>query len=331
MKANYYNICLRVTIAEILEFYTVESISILNSIDVISDTATVIIPRRFIQTLENPKNGEKKNLIEFIKIGDKIKIEAGYDNELNTEFEGYITEITDETPIILKCMDEMYKLKKMEKINKLFPHAELKKVLEFIAPNYKIETPKEYSFGKFAIENATPYEVLQQLRTNYMIRSYFKDGILHAGFPINLTGFKSHDFNWARNVRNSDGLKFERKENTYYLKMTTTERGTQKKISVEIGKKGDINKEVSYNVGLTKKELETIANDIYNGIKNTKCTGDFKTWGLPQTRAGDSANINDPNFPKGYHNGKFLIQSVKIDLNSSDGFKRTNTLGVSLE
>ena len=330
MKANYYNICLRVTIAEILEFYTVESISILNSIDVISDTATVIIPRRFIQTLENPKNGEKKNLIEFIKIGDKIKIEAGYDNELNTEFEGYITEITDETPIILKCMDEMYKLKKADRINKTFKSADLKDILKTIAPNYKIETFKECGLGKFLIESATPYEVLEKLRNDFFIRSYFKDGVLFAGLPINLTDYKIHEFNMNRNVRNSSSLVYERTQKEYYLKVTSKEVGTGKKVTYEIGKKGDNNKEINIGVGISKANLKRYATDFYNGVVNTNCTGSFDSWGVPLTRAGDTAMITDPNFPDKKRNGKYLIESVQIDLNASDGYKRTNKIGVKL-
>lgn len=85
----YYNICIRVTIAEKYEFYNVESITIKNSLETIADTAKVTIPRLFLQKQEKSKETQKVNLIDVIKIEDKIKIEAGYDDKYSTEFEGY--------------------------------------------------------------------------------------------------------------------------------------------------------------------------------------------------------------------------------------------------
>lgn len=233
-------------------------------------------------------------------------------------------------PLELECMDEMYKLKKAQKINKTFQSADVKDILRTIAPNYKIETFKTFGIGKYAIENATPYEVLMNLKEK-SIRSYFKDGVLCAGLKINLQGFKVHEFNMNRNVRrNENGLIYEQKKEDYYLKVISNKVGTSELITHEIGKKGDNNKEIQLNAGWSKEDLKTFATDFYNGVVNQKCTGSFESWGIPKTRAGDTADITTPDFQDSSRNGKYIIESVKIDLNSSDGFKRTNTLGVML-
>lgn len=330
MPHLYFNICIRVTIAENIVFSEVNNISISNSLESLADTAKVVLPRRFMQKGNEKSDISKTNLIDLINLGDKIKIEAGYDNVYNTEFVGYITGITDDIPIVLECMDEMYKLKKADRINKTFKSADLKDILKAIAPAYKIETFKECGLGKFIIENATPYEVLERLRTDCFVRTYFKDGVLYAGLPINLTGYKTHDFNMNKNVRSYSNLVYERTQKDYYLKVTSKEVGTSKPIYFEIGKKGDNNKEIKLNVGMTKADLKTFATDFYKGVVNTNCTGSFDSWGIPCTRAGDSANITYPNFPDKKKDGKFLISSVQIDLNGSDGFKRTNTISVKL-
>lgn len=330
MPYLYHNICIRITIAENIVFKEVNSITIENSLEKLSDTAKVVLPRKFIQFQNKKSSIANKNLIDFINIGDKIKIEAGYDENYNTEFIGYITTITDDIPMILECMDEMYKLKKADRINKIFKSADLKDVLNTIAPNYKIETFKECGLGKFLIESATPYEVLEKLRNDFFIRSYFKDGVLFAGLPINLTDYKIHDFNMNRNVRTSSSLVYERTQKEYYLKVTSKEVGTGKKVTYEIGKKGDNNKEINIGVGISKADLKRYATDFYNGVVNTNCTGSFDSWGVPLTRAGDTAMITDPNFPDKKRNGKYLIETVQIDLNASDGYKRTNKIGVKL-
>jgi len=330
MPYNYLNICIRVTIAEKYIFNNVESIEIENSLEKISDTAKIVFPRKLLQKIDKKKEPEKVNLIDVIKLEDKIKIECGYDEKYNTEFEGYITEIIDETPVTINCIDEMYKLKKADRIRKTFRTADIKDILKTIAPNYKIETFKTFAIGKFSINNETPYEVLMNLRSSSMIRCYFKDGVLCAGLPINLKGFKVHEFNMNRNVRNSSKLTYEQKKENYYVKVTSNEIGTSKPISFEIGKKGDNNKEFNLNAGLSMQELKEFATDFYNGVVNTKCKGSFDSWGLPQTKAGDTANIITPNFKDNSRNGKYIIESVKISLNASDGFKRENTLGVML-
>lgn len=326
----YLNICIRITIAEKYVFYNVESITIENSLETISDTAKVTIPRNFVQRLDTSKPSAKVNIIDVIRLEDKIKIEAGYNDEYNTEFEGYIIGITDDTPIILDCMDEMYKLKKAERISKIFQSSDVKDILRTIAPNYKIDTFKTFGIGKYAIENATPYEVLLDLKSK-SIRSYFKDGVLYAGLRINLKGYEIHQFNMNRNVRREgNNLKYEQKKEDYYLKVTSNKIGTSEPVTFEIGKKGNNNKEIQLNAGWSKDDLKTFATDFHNGVINTKCTGSFDSWGLPRTRAGDTADITTPDFPDSSRNGKYIIESVKIDLNQSDGFKRTNTLGVML-
>lgn len=190
----YLNIYLRVTIAEKYVFTNVESIEINNSLESLTDTALVVIPRVFLQKIDKSKELKAINLIDVINLDDKIKIEIGYENDLETEFEGYITTIKDSTPVTLECKDEMYKLEIADKINATFRNADVKDILKKIAPTYKIETFKVFQIGKFAIENARPYEVLMQLK-NMHIRTFFKDGVLCAGLPINLQGFKVHQFN----------------------------------------------------------------------------------------------------------------------------------------
>ncbi|MEG2309768.1 hypothetical protein [Chryseobacterium sp.] len=329
MPVHYYNICIRVTIAEKYVFQNVESIEINNSLDTLSDTAKITIPRVFLQKINQSKSHNRVNLISVINLEDKIKIEAGYNEEYNTEFEGYISAIKDDMPVTIECEDEMYKLKKAERIKAHFKNADVKDILRKIAPNYKVETFKEFKIGKFSINNETPYEVLMNLKQN-SIRTYFKDGVLHAGLPINLQGFKVHQFNMNRNVRKGNNLVYEKKKNDYYLKVTSDEIGTSKPISFEIGKKGNNNKEIQLPAGMSKEDLKTYATDFYNGVVNTKCRGSFDSWGLPRTSAGDTADITTPNFPDSSRNGKYIIESVKISVSASDGFKRTNTLGVML-
>ena len=92
---HYYNISLKITIAEKYVFDNVESIHIENSCEKISDTAKVTLPRKFMRKVTETgiTNIAEERLLDYIKVGDKIKIESGYDGDLGTEFEGYISRI----------------------------------------------------------------------------------------------------------------------------------------------------------------------------------------------------------------------------------------------
>ena len=79
----FLNINLRVTIADNIKFNVVESIRIENSTEKFTDTAKIVLPREFKQAV---KNGDRfsiadKKLLDVIKIGDSIRIEAGYNGE----------------------------------------------------------------------------------------------------------------------------------------------------------------------------------------------------------------------------------------------------------
>ncbi|MCG8208477.1 hypothetical protein, partial [Tenacibaculum finnmarkense] len=80
MNYQYYNITVKITINEVIQFGVVESIYIENTIEKFSDTAKITLPRAFKNAQENGENVSlaQKNLLEIIKSGDTIKIEAGY-------------------------------------------------------------------------------------------------------------------------------------------------------------------------------------------------------------------------------------------------------------
>ncbi|UVP09466.1 hypothetical protein NXW52_16290 [Bacteroides ovatus] len=54
----------------------------------------------------------EKTWKELLSAGDQVKIELGYDSNLYTEFEGYISLIGWGVPVTIRCEDEMYNLKR---------------------------------------------------------------------------------------------------------------------------------------------------------------------------------------------------------------------------
>ena len=331
MPYHYYNIDVRITIGNV-QFNVVNSIEINNSVESLTDTAKITLPREFKNAKQNNAGLSlaRKNILDYIKIGDPVTIEGGYNGDLEVEFTGYVSRIHADIPLVIECEDEMWKLKRMSQINKTYSKTTLKQVLKDILPGYEINILENRELQKYMITQATPYNVLEKLREQ-MIRCFFIGKTLHADLPFNLKSYKTHDFNMKRNVCSGSDLNFEIKEFVEkYVKYTSKEIGTSKTISVEVGKKGNDEKIVEVGFFMTKEELRKWANADYNSRYYDGYSGSFDSWAIPRTRAGDSAKIKDPNYPDGHRDGTFFIEGVQITIDGSSGYKRKNTISRKL-
>ncbi|HXU25737.1 MAG TPA: hypothetical protein VN698_00790, partial [Bacteroidia bacterium] len=123
-----------------IEYDYVCDIEINRSLDVLTDTATITIPRKLIfksgdaLTIFNQNNikdyvtlpafNDTKDTAYAVgadalfKRGDKVKIEIGFYPNLQTRFTGYITDVSSTLPIKISCEDKMWLLKQT---NVVFP------------------------------------------------------------------------------------------------------------------------------------------------------------------------------------------------------------------
>lgn len=89
-------------------FDFVNEIDINSSWDMVTDTATIIIPKK-LSFQGKPIVAGSDSLF---KRGDPVEIKLGYSDRLNTVFTGYISALKPKLPIEISCDDEMYLLKK---------------------------------------------------------------------------------------------------------------------------------------------------------------------------------------------------------------------------
>ncbi|AKK73776.1 hypothetical protein OK18_15230 [Chryseobacterium gallinarum] len=334
MYRHYYNIDIRITIAERIQFYVAKSITIESTIEKLSDTASIELPREFKKAVENDVrlSLERKNLLEYIKVGDSIVIEAGYNGELFTEFTGYISEVGAEIPIVLECEDEMFKLKKMPLINHTFKSANLKEVLQFIAPGYQVNA-LDMPVGKYMIERATPYKVIEDLKDKYGVRCFFKGKVLYAGLTVDFKPQVMHDFTFGKNIRESTDLKYKTKASRKrYIKAVSMQKGSaNKKVTYEFGDVGESEISLHAPLNLDQQQLKEWAEKYYNSVVFDGYEGSVDGWFYPRTEVGDGANIKDPNYPTGYRDGQYFIDGVTTTINDSDGIKRQNKLSFKIK
>jgi hypothetical protein len=332
MPYLYYNIDVRITIGDKLQFGVVNSIKIESTIEKLSDTAELHLPREFKNAVQGGDSIslEQKPLLEFMKPGDTVKIEAGYNGELNTEFEGYITEVGAEVPTVLICEDEMYKLRKSKLINHTFSSVKLQTLLNFIAPDYEVEAV-DLDLGKITIEQATAYKVLERLKSDYGIRTFFKGKKLYAGLLIDFNPGTKHEFNFTRNIRSSSDLIYKSKERRQlYIKAESMQKGGGK-VNYEFGTPGESEITLHAPVNLSKTALKEwcekyLASKVFDGYE-----GSIDSWGEPRTEVGFSASITDPNYPDGHRDGHYFIEGVSTTIDSTNGFLRQNKISFKIK
>lgn len=322
MNYLYFNMTCEVIIGNI-KFNAVNAVRIVKSIKQLSDVATITVPREY-----NSFAG--KNITDFIKVGDPVSISLGYDGNNEEEFAGFVSTIGADIPLVIECEDMMWKLKKTS-FTKVFPNLTLLELLKYIAPGYRYNVIDDVSLGKFTLSNASAYKILEELRTNYGLHSYFKKGVLTVGFMVDVTPSQPHQVNINRNVRARENpeLQYLKREDLQILFRGISLNKKGKRLSYEFGDRNGAVRTLHY----TNKsfiELKNLTEKTYKSLSFDGYRGKLPTWGLPRTQPGDGMEITDPNYENSDRKGIYLIEAVTIDFNAEVGFQRDNELGMKI-
>ncbi|PTT14272.1 hypothetical protein DBR27_04315 [Flavobacterium sp. HMWF030] len=335
MNYLYHNISIKITIADNLEFRVCQSIHIESSVQVLSNTAKIELPREFrnaVDEVGKTVNISGRSILDFMKRGDAIKIEFGYDGDLQNEFEGYITSVGAEMPLLLECEDEMFKLKKAPRITKFIKSGKLIDILKAVLPaKYSIECNADYSIGKWLIQDATPYNVLEELREKAGIRAYFKNPTtLAVGMIVDFKAETVHKFNFSENVRRGSSLKFQEKESKPIFLTVESKQANGSVLTISVGEKGGDEKKMKLWPNMTKSELQLWANKQQTSVSYSGFEGTLDGWCVPRTKPGHAAQLYRPFYKDRHQDGRYFIESVTIDVNGSEGIKRANNLSYKL-
>lgn len=331
MNFLYYNMTCYVTIGNVA-FDAVNAVKIEKSIKQLTDTAKITIPREYNSVVIDGKADSiaRKNITDYIKVGDAVSISLGYDGNNEEEFNGVVSSIGADIPLEIECEDLMWHLKRTS-FTKVWKSLNLVDLLKYIAPGYKHDVIDNIHLGKFTISNVSAYKVLEELRTNYGLHSFFKNGVLTVGFMIDVKPITVHQVNINRNVRamEASDLKYVRAKDLKILLRGISLQKKGKRLTYDYGDKNGAVRTLHF-VNKTLDDLKNLTEKTYKSLSFDGYKGKLPTWGIPRTKPGDGMYIKDPNYQNSDREGKYLIESVTIDFNGSDGFKRENELGMKI-
>ncbi len=320
MILKYYNepnARITITGTRKITFENVNRVRITESVKELGDSAVVVVPR-------NWKKLNGKNVLDYLSVGDQVKIELGYNGEYNTEFTGYLGEVVSDAPLKLMIDSELYPLR-FNSWKKTWSNVKLAELLSYVAPDCTIECP-DVELGSFSINDESTYDVLFKLKENYYLYSYIKDDVLHCHLKYT-RGETTHQYTIGGNTKKGENnLKYHRKEDVKVKVKVISSQRNGTKLTSEVGS-NDYNANqiiIKYPPNISQSQLDEYAKAIYNKYAFDGYSGTIKGWGYPLTHCGDNLKIVDTEEPE--RAGTYVIEKVVINYNLKSGYERINTL-----
>lgn len=311
----YLNLTARVTIGDAV-FKNIHSFNITQSVKDLSDQAVITLARSY-KMLDKP-------ILDYLHAGLPVKIECGYNGELQTEFEGFVKPGIDaDFPVVLEC-DQLYPFRRNNWILS-YQNVQLRDLLATIAPGYTIESP-DVELGKLIVDNASTMEVLKDLERKWGLFFKIQGKVLCAGWPFDFrpSFTKTNQYTIGLNVRNYKGLKFlqDADYNTVVRVNVAQLNGHKNTYDVSL-KDGKIITRVNDKTTLTDKIINTTRSGISDAdaidygkavLKKSVYDGYFGTLSgfcIPRTNAGDTIEIIDRLRPE--RNGQYVTERTVLN------------------
>ncbi|MDR0872984.1 MAG: hypothetical protein LBN27_05890 [Prevotellaceae bacterium] len=281
-----------------------------------TDRAEITMPRN-IRSLK----GEFK-YADIFKAGDPVIIRLGYGaGELPTEFTGYIADVSEGIPVVLRCEDEMYQLKRGS-VSVVSKGISLKNLLKQACKGYEIDCP-DMQLGAVRYANVAPIKILEDIKKEIGLHSYFDGKILRCGVIYgDQSDVKPVDILLERNAV-SESLNKKAETDEVEIKAISILKDG-KKLSVTVGRKGGTSVQRTY-VGITvKAELEKRANSDLKKYQAQGFDGSITLFGIPRIQHGVKIHLKSE-FLKNME-GLFYVDSVKKSFDNG-GYRQDVTLG----
>ena len=313
------------------------SVKIRKDVTKLTDTATITCPA--------VSHGRNLTFVKGIAKWQRVSIKLGYDDRLETEFEGYVKSVaTHENMLEIECEDALLLFQRVDMPNGEMKDATLtlKKVLEHVLAEVnsfisreKLGEPLglncayEYGYNKKAFLNETAYSVMESVQKEGLPNIFIHDNVLNIAPQFMETAGEA-TYSMQRNIC-KEGMKLKwRDANNEGLYVEVKGKNKEgKEVKATKGKPNTGNKlTVDFGSRITDQtSLETIADNIYRQKVYTGYEGDFAGWLVPFCDAGYLVRITDERDT--LRAGRYYVTAVTVEYSSSGG-KRTVSLGAVL-
>ncbi len=267
---------------------------------------------------------------EWVKRGDPIIIELGYDQTYHQEFTGFVTDVRPGVPILISCEDAMYQLKRYP-AKCSYPSVRLPQLLRDICPPDTKINALDTDLGHFKAANVTVAKVLEKLKEQYGFVSYFRDGTLYCGKvyrdsdTTTKTAF-SFQQSGLRGVL-ADQLEYRDRDDLKVIVEATSHQLKGKDLKVTVGDVTALDAEkrtLQYFNLDSEADLKARAQRDVDKLKVSGYKGSFTSYGIPSVRHGELVGLTSSEYPE--RDGDFFIDATAKTFNAG-GYRQEITLG----
>jgi hypothetical protein len=282
-----------------------------------TDRGSLTLPR-------NVRYFDKYNVREVFRKGDQVTIYFGYDGNNPKEFEGYISEVSADIPIVIKFEDEMFNVRKIP-VNYSSANVGLLELLKTSIPGYTIDALEGVQLGAVRLAKTAVGAVLEKLQSDWGLYTYMRGKTVVCGkYYADESEFPAVNFNLERNCV-STSLNYKKKEDvSLKIKVVSTlANGTKVEVDNIGDKDGNERQLTFYNIEV-KAELERLGVLEYQKFKVDKFEGSFTAFGIPSVRHGLKVILKSNLYDD--RNGTYYIEKV-VKKFTPQGIRQEITLG----
>ena len=290
-----------------------QSVEIHKSVDLLADTAVIVVP--------GVVYNQSLDVEEKVKVGDPVTIKLGYNDDLITEFEGFLQRIdTDDSSLTFNCEDGIYLMRKPVK-DKQFNKTTVKEIAQYCLSEIgmkELNCTCDITYEKFVIKSANAFDVLKKIQDDTKANIYMKGKELNIHPPyIEKGGNVSYDF--AKNIESSD-LKYRKKDDRRF-EVTVEGVGLDgKKQTVTVGVTGGEKRTIHVTSPMSKENLKKRGEAemtylIYDGYE-----GSITGWMVPFVEPTWSAHIHDKEYE--FKTGSYYVISVTTTFDENGGARK---------
>jgi hypothetical protein len=307
----------------------VERVEINSTTSLMADTCTLHLPAMM--------RGQALDVEKVIKRGGKVTVRLGYDNDLRTEYVGYVKAIKPNAPMVIECEDALY-LTRRDIPSKVFQNTTAEEVAKYVVDELNKQLSKDlqlsfkssangFQFRTFTIHQAQGFEVLDELRQQTGLAIFARENTLHLHPQFGYNAGQEVIYDFGQNLEDGSSLEYTLAEQYKVLVKVVGKDAKGKKVEAEAGEKGGDVRTLNrpgisdYNT-LAKVAKEVLKQTQYEGYR-----GAVRGWLQPYCEVGYSAKIKDRGYPE--REGKYYVTGVQT-LFSSQGGIRTVSLGLKL-
>ena len=326
-------------------FKRVVKVEINKSKELLQDTCIIKVPSTAI--LKDNSNNTAVEISKIIEVGNKVKIDLGYNKNLRNEFIGVVTGFNYNQPLEIRCEDNTYYFKKAifkekkEYKGKILIKNILNDILKEVEKDFKVivsDSVKNISYMNFVIaKGVNVYSIFHKIKDDFNFNIYLKDeSTLYVGLSNEDEG-KKVIYHLQKNVAKSN-LEYKREEDVKIkLKCIALDK-KNKQIHEYIPSKEDegaerpfiipsLYNDLSKEEKVARKDLITIGNQKIKEIKYTGYRGNMTVFLEPFCRPNNIVELRDDKYKE--REGNFWVKSVKTTY-GTNGARRIVELGIKV-